>query len=126
MESIDSMSSIIRPWHTLSATDAADALAVDAAAGLSLTDVGERLARHGENRLSEARPRPLWLKLLDQFRNFLVVVLVFAALLAWAIGDVEDAVVILVVVPVSYTHLDVYKRQTPTRTRCRCRASCCI
>ncbi|WP_413925937.1 cation-translocating P-type ATPase [Candidatus Accumulibacter phosphatis] len=98
MESIDSMSSITRPWHTLSAADAADALAVDAAAGLSLTDVAERLARHGENRLSEARPRPLWLKFLDQFRNFLVVVLVFAALLAWAIGDVKDAVVILVVV----------------------------
>ena len=98
MESIDSMSSIIRPWHTLSATDAAEALAVDPAAGLSRTDVAERLARHGENGLSEARPRPLWLEVLDQFRNFLVIVLVFAAVLAWAIGDVKDAAVILVVV----------------------------
>jgi Ca2+-transporting ATPase len=92
------MNSRSRPWHTLSATDAAEALAVDPAAGLSRTDVAERLARHGENGLSEARPRPLWLEVLDQFRNFLVIVLVFAAVLAWAIGDVKDAAVILVVV----------------------------
>ncbi|WP_300451428.1 cation-translocating P-type ATPase [Accumulibacter sp.] len=92
------MNSRSRPWHTLSASEVANALAVDPAAGLSRTDVAERLARHGENRLSEARPRPLWLKFLGQFGNFLVIVLVFAAALAWAIGDVKDAMVILIVV----------------------------
>ena len=86
------------PWHALPATDAAHALAVDPAAGLCTASVAERLARHGENRLAEAVARPLWRKFLDQFRNFLVIVLVLAAALAWAIGDVKDAAVILIVV----------------------------
>lgn len=66
--------------------------------GLSESDVVERLQQFGENKLIEAAPRPLWLKFFDQFKNFLVIVLLFAALLAWAIGDLKDAVVILIVV----------------------------
>ncbi|MBI4743212.1 MAG: cation-translocating P-type ATPase [Betaproteobacteria bacterium] len=85
-------------WHTFSAAEAAQALGVVPAAGLSTATASERLAEHGENRLAEAVPRPLWRKFLDQFRNFLVVVLLFAAALAWAIGDLKDAAVILIVV----------------------------
>ncbi|MBV5300067.1 MAG: hypothetical protein JZU64_18570 [Rhodoferax sp.] len=87
-----------RPWHTLSATDAALALAVVPADGISTRTASERLAEYGENKLHEAAPRPLWLKFLDQFKNFLVIILLFAAMLAWAIGDLKDAGVILVVV----------------------------
>ncbi len=87
-----------RPWHTLSATEAAHSLTVVPAAGLSKAAAAERLAHYGENKLAEAVPRPLWLKFLDQFRNFLVIVLLLAAGLAWAIGDLKDAGVILVVV----------------------------
>jgi Ca2+-transporting ATPase len=87
-----------RAWHTLSTDDASATLDTDPATGLSAEQARARLAQHGENRLAEAAPRPLWLKFLDQFRSFLVIVLLFAALLAWAIGDLKDAVVILVVV----------------------------
>ena len=85
-------------WHTLSVAEAVQSLEVVPAAGLSTAVVAERLAQFGENRLVEAEPRPLWRKFVDQFKNFLVIVLVFAAGLAWAIGDVKDAGVILVVV----------------------------
>ncbi len=87
-----------RPWHALSTTDAALAHAVVPAEGLSAGAASERLAQYGENRLNEAVPRPPWLKFLDQFKNFLVIILLFAATLAWAIGDFKDAVVILIVV----------------------------
>ncbi|MBT9567163.1 MAG: cation-translocating P-type ATPase [Thiobacillus sp.] len=85
-------------WHTLTREAASHALTVVPAQGLSAAEVAERLARVGENRLHEAAPRPLWLKFVDQFKNFLVIVLLFAAALAWAIGDLKDAVVILIVV----------------------------
>ncbi|SBT04272.1 Calcium-transporting ATPase [Candidatus Accumulibacter aalborgensis] len=87
-----------RPWHALSTSAAARALAVIPAEGLSTTTVAERLAEHGENKLVEAVPRLVWLKFLDQFKNFLVIVLLFAAVLAWAIGDIKDTAVILIVV----------------------------
>ena len=85
-------------WHNLSAADTACSLNADPARGLDAAGVGERLARHGENRLAEKPPRSKWLLLADQFRSLLILVLVAAAVLAGSIGDLKDAVVILVVV----------------------------
>jgi Ca2+-transporting ATPase len=85
-------------WHGLTAAEAAGRLGVDPAVGLDPAPVKDRLARHGENRLAEKPPRSKWLLLLDQFKSLLILVLVAAAALAWAIGDLKDAVVILVVV----------------------------
>ena len=87
-----------QPWHTLTAEAATHALDTDATAGLGAAEVAQRQARVGPNRLTETPPRPAWLRLLDQFRSLLIVVLLLAAVLAWAIGDLKDAIVILVVV----------------------------
>lgn len=73
-------------------------LEVDPRRGLEDAAAMERLARHGENRLAEKPPRSRWLMLLDQFRSLLILVLIVAAFLAWLIGDIKDAVVILAVV----------------------------
>ncbi|MCW8193733.1 calcium-translocating P-type ATPase, PMCA-type [Proteobacteria bacterium 005FR1] len=85
-------------WHTLTIPETAEALEADREDGLSDSEAASRLEKFGENRLDEKPPRPTWLKFLDQFRSYLVIVLIGAALLAWAIGDLKDAVVILVVV----------------------------
>ncbi len=66
--------------------------------GLSDTEARQRLERFGPNRLREKPRRPAWLKFLDQFKNLLVIVLIGAAVLAGTIGDIKDAVVILIVV----------------------------
>lgn len=85
-------------WHSLSGSDAAHALDARPVEGLTSSAVNQRLATYGENKLDEAATRPIWLKFFDQFKNFLVIVLLFAAGLAWAIGDLKDAAVILIVV----------------------------
>ncbi|WP_310445991.1 HAD-IC family P-type ATPase [Thiobacillus sp.] len=103
------------PWHTRPAAEAAHAQGVDPAHGLSAVAVAERLSRFGENRLLEARPRPMWLKFLDQFKSFLVIVLLFAAVLAWAVGDPVDSAVILVVV-VFNAALGFYQEYRAERT----------
>ena len=77
------------PWHTQTAAAASAALEADPARGLCAEAAQRRLANHGENRLVEAKPRPLWLKFLDQFKNLLVIVLLFAAALAWVVGDLQ-------------------------------------
>jgi Ca2+-transporting ATPase len=66
--------------------------------GLSEEEAWQRLAAFGPNRLMEVPPRPAWRLFLDQFRNLLVGVLMAAVILAGVIGDLKDAVVILVVV----------------------------
>jgi Ca2+-transporting ATPase len=86
------------PWHALDTARVQRVLGTDAHRGLAVTETAARLARFGENRLAEKPPRSRWLVLLDQFRSLLVLVLLAAAVLAGAIGDLKDAVVILIVV----------------------------
>ncbi|MEU4659147.1 HAD-IC family P-type ATPase [Streptomyces sp. NPDC023723] len=76
-------------------------LGVDPTAGLSTRQVAERAADHGPNRLAEPARRPEWLKFLDQFRNWLIGILIAAAVVAGAIGDIKDAVVITVVLQIN-------------------------
>lgn len=102
-------------WHTLTTAVAVAAQAVDPAHGLSDAEAASRLVQFDENKLIEAKPRPLWLKFLDQFKNFLVIVLLFAAALAWLIGDLKDAVVILIVV-VFNAALGFYQEHRAERT----------
>ena len=85
-------------WHAETAEIVASQLAVDPATGLTAAEAQARRQRHGPNRLTESAPRPVWLKFLDQFRSFLVIVLLGAAVLAGAVGDLKDAVVIAIVV----------------------------
>jgi P-type Ca2+ transporter type 2C len=85
-------------WHAQSAGEVCADLETDPARGLAPDEAAQRLARHGLNRLAEKKPRPAWLKFFDQFKNVLVMVLLGAVVLAAAIGDLKDAVVILIVV----------------------------
>jgi Ca2+-transporting ATPase len=87
-----------KPWHAQSASQVCAELETDPLRGLTADTALRRLEQHGANRLREKPPRPIWMKFLDQFKNLLVIVLIGAAALAGAIGDIKDAIVILVVV----------------------------
>jgi Ca2+-transporting ATPase len=85
-------------WYVLEAGMVADQLQVDIATGLSSADAQQRLLHSGPNQLAEKKPRPVWLKFLDQFNSLLILILVGAAVLAGAVGDIKDTVVIAIVV----------------------------
>ncbi len=104
-----------RRWHGLGVAETTKALDVDPARGLSTAEADLRRRRYGENALAETKSRPLWLRFLDQFRNLLVIVLLFAAALAWTIGDLKDAVVILIVVILNAA-LGFYQEHRAERT----------
>ncbi|MEV0173583.1 HAD-IC family P-type ATPase [Streptomyces sp. NPDC050803] len=87
--------------HQLTSGQVAARLGVDPATGLSTRETAERAARHGPNRLAEPARRPEWLKFLDQFRNWLIGILLIAAVVAGAIGDIKDALVITVVLQIN-------------------------
>ena len=81
-------------WHLLSVAEAARRLDTDAAQGLSLEEAAGRLQRHGPNELQGSAGRsPLGI-LLDQVRATMVLVLLAAAGLAAALGDVKNTVAI--------------------------------
>jgi Ca2+-transporting ATPase len=98
---VPAYTSAATPWHTLSVGEVAHQLGVGVSTGLSPDEAALRLDRYGPNALPEAARRSTWRMILDQFKGLLILVLLGAAVLAGAVGDVKDAVVILVVMLVN-------------------------
>jgi Ca2+-transporting ATPase len=85
-------------WHMLSAAETAQRLETDPQSGLSSAHAARRLAHYGANELKEKRARSPWRMLFDQFSDFMIVVLIIAAVVSGIVGDVEDTVAIIVIV----------------------------
>jgi len=85
--------------------EVADALAVDLGSGLSPAEAARRLAVDGPNELRAVPPVPIWRKILAQFRDPLIYLLLAAvviSLVAWVVAGGDgwpvDAIVIAAVV----------------------------
>jgi len=85
-------------WHILSLEDAAKRLAVDLTIGLSGEEVAGRSKQYGFNEILERPPRSPWRMLLDQFTDFMILVLIGAAAISGIIGEPVDALAIVVIV----------------------------
>jgi Ca2+-transporting ATPase len=67
-------------------------------AGLDETEAKTRLATYGSNELRAAKKISPWLIFLSQFKDFLIILLLVAAVLSAILGEVIDAAVIMVIV----------------------------
>ncbi|MCV2370288.1 cation-translocating P-type ATPase [Roseateles oligotrophus] len=87
-----------QPWHQLDAQHIADQHGVDLGQGLAHAEASQRAEQHGPNELlAKARPGP-WTLLAEQFKDFMVLVLLGAAAISGLIGDLTDTWVILFIV----------------------------
>ncbi len=66
--------------------------------GLTQAQAAERLARHGANELIEKQGKSLLGMFLDQFKDFMIIVLLLAAIISGVLGDVVDSIAIVVIV----------------------------
>jgi Ca2+-transporting ATPase len=88
----------MEPWWHLNAAQTAQKLATDPAAGLSSAEAAARLERYGRNQLQEAAPRSPWSIFLDQFRDFVIWILIGAAIVSGFLQEVVDALAIVAIV----------------------------
>ena len=66
--------------------------------GISNTEAQKRLNEFGTNELQEKKKRTTLLMFLDQFKDFMILVLIGAAVIAGIIGDLADTLVIIAIV----------------------------
>lgn len=66
--------------------------------GLSEAQVTDHREKYGENKLQEKKKKSTLLVFAEQFKDLLVIILIVAALISIATGDVESTVVILAVI----------------------------
>jgi Ca2+-transporting ATPase len=83
-------------WYSRSPAEVAQALGVDPDVGLSAGTAAERLRTDGPNALPEERPRPGWLRFLEEYRSYMQIILVGAAVVSLLIAEWGTAVLLLV------------------------------
>ena len=66
--------------------------------GLSTAEAQEKLKQYGYNELTEEKKRSIIVVFLLQFKDFLVGLLIAAAIISMILGDIESALVILLVI----------------------------
>jgi Ca2+-transporting ATPase len=66
--------------------------------GLNSLEVEERQKQYGKNELLEKKKISILVLLLHQFKDVMVIILLLAAAISLAVGDLKDAIVILIIV----------------------------
>lgn len=84
-------------WHTKTAAEVLKELG-SSAAGLGAGEAALRLEKYGPNVLKEKKKRGALAMFLGQFRDFMIAVLIAAAVISVAIGESLDAAVIAAIV----------------------------
>ena len=85
-------------WHAKNVQDVLKKIQSDVDKGLASDDVKERLEKYGKNELPSAKKRSWWMRLILQFRNMLIYVLLAAAIITALMAHWIDMWVILGVV----------------------------
>ncbi len=84
-------------WYSLSREEALGKLESDAA-GLSIQEAQRRLAVYGPNELKKQKGKSPLKLLLEQFTDVLMIILLIAIVLSFAVGEPTDAAIILAIV----------------------------
>ncbi|MEE9543558.1 MAG: HAD-IC family P-type ATPase, partial [Thermodesulfobacteriota bacterium] len=66
--------------------------------GLTPEEAAERLIEFGPNELKEKKKRTPLMMFLDQFKDFMIIVLILAAIVSGFIGELTDTIAIVVIV----------------------------
>ena len=84
-------------WYALAQEALTDTLGVDPKVGLSAKEAAARLAKAGPNELPAEKPVPGWRQFLNQYRNYMQLILVAAGVLSLVIAQYNTAIVVLLI-----------------------------
>jgi Ca2+-transporting ATPase len=81
-------------WYTLTAEAVSKELQVDPAQGLSEAEAAKRLEQYGPNSLTETEEEPTWRAFLRQYKDYMRIVLLAAAIGSVIIGDYTTGLIL--------------------------------
>lgn len=88
-------------WHVLRRQDVLERLNSHPDKGLDAREAKKRLDQVGHNRLLSAVKTPPWVMFLNQFKDFMVLVLIAATIVSGFLQEWADAVTIMIIVIVN-------------------------
>ncbi|MDF2844972.1 MAG: hypothetical protein K0R00_3398 [Herbinix sp.] len=96
-------------WHSLSVEETLKKLEGSRDKGLSTKEAKDRQLIYGKNMLTAKKGKPLILKFFAQFADFMIIILIFAAILSFLVSYMEgepdyvDPIIILIIITVNAT-----------------------
>ena len=91
-----------------SVNDAAQNLDVDITSGLTNEEAQKRSEKYGSNRLEGGKEKSIFQMMLEQLKDFLVIILIIAAVISIVLGEALEGIIILAIVVLN-TILGVYQ-----------------
>lgn len=93
-------------WYNKNVEEVEKELNTNIETGLNQESVNERIAKYGRNELKAEKKKSLFVKFLEQFKDFMIIVLIIAAIISGAVSiaqgeAITDSIVILIVVIVN-------------------------
>ncbi|HNZ63990.1 MAG TPA: HAD-IC family P-type ATPase, partial [Bacillota bacterium] len=86
---------------TLPIQEVIQTLKTDASQGITEQEAASRLAHFGRNELAGEKSTPFAVKLLNQFKDFLILILIAAAVISAVLNEIFDASIILAIVVIN-------------------------
>lgn len=93
-------------WYSKSVEDTEKKLQTNAQAGLSEEQVKQNREQYGTNELKAKKKKSIFIKFLEQFKDFMIIILIIAAVISGIVGiskgeGITDTIIILIVVVVN-------------------------
>ncbi|MHA6484602.1 calcium-translocating P-type ATPase, SERCA-type [Paenibacillus sp. strain BS8-2] len=88
-------------WHQYGASELSEMLNSSLKEGLKSSAAAERLEEHGANELTEGKRVPPILLFLNQFKDFMVLILMGATLISGLLGEYLDAITIIAIIVIN-------------------------
>jgi len=85
-------------WHVLSVKEVEQKLSTSLQKGLSRDEAHRRLEKYGPNELEQKGRKTVLSMFLDQFKDFMVIVLLVAAVISGFLGEITDSIIIMLIV----------------------------
>ena len=93
-------------WFNMSYEDAIRELNSDIDLGLKLEEIENKRQEYGFNELKAQKKKNIFIKFLEQFKDFMIIVLIISAIISGVIGVIEgegikDSIIIMIVIIVN-------------------------
>ncbi|MEY8417175.1 calcium-transporting P-type ATPase, PMR1-type [Tissierella praeacuta] len=98
----------MKKWYSKSKEEILSELNTNLNSGLTKNEVDLRLEKYGSNDLREEDKKSFFSKIVAQFSDFLILILIGAAIISFAVGESKDAIVIIAIVMVN-AFLGIYQ-----------------
>ncbi|QOT01427.1 calcium-translocating P-type ATPase, SERCA-type [Brevibacterium sp. JNUCC-42] len=87
-----------KPWYQVPLAELPKMTGSDVQNGLTQEEAAARRQEYGKNQLAEAKRIPLYVVFMNQFKDFMVGVLVVATILSFFLGEYLDAITIIAII----------------------------